>query len=130
MPKRRRNKRDSKEGMDRVKCGHCHTFLSKRQYHQHKRQFFDTKSGKWTTVEDFVTLDIQGSSSSDGMCISTCTVYIVCCTLYVVVKFSSCAILFALVQCTSASNNFIRTKRFTDIMNQGKNFAPVQRFCG
>lgn len=71
MPKRKRKRNDSNEDMGRVKCGHCNTFLSKRQYHEHKRQFFDSKTGTWKTVQDFVRHDIQGSSSSssDGMCI-------------------------------------------------------------
>ena len=68
MPKRKRNKNNSAEDGDRVKCGHCHTFLSKRQYHEHKRQFFNPMTGKWNAVEDFIKLDVQGSSSSEGVC--------------------------------------------------------------
>lgn len=74
MSKRKRSKRNhSKEGMDRVKCGHCYIFLSRRQYHEHKRQFYDTITGKWKTVEEFARLDAcnQELSSSEGV---LCTV--------------------------------------------------------
>lgn len=71
MPKRKRSKTNhSKEDMDRVKCGQ---FLSRRQYHERKRQFYDTNTGKWKTVEEFARLNAcnQELSSSEGV---LCTV--------------------------------------------------------
>lgn len=68
MPKRKRSTEKSKLEGNRVKCGHCHIFLSKRQYHEHKRQFFNALTGTWNVEGDVVQLDVHGSSSSEGGC--------------------------------------------------------------
>ena len=73
MTKRKRGKRNhSAEGMDRVKCGHCFKLLSRTQYHEHKRNFFDTNAGKWKTVEDFARLNACSQE----------TPVMVCCVLF------------------------------------------------
>lgn len=67
MPKRKRMMGSTSKDSDRLKCGHCHTFLSKRQFHEHKRIYYDSRTGIWKTVADLARLDTQESSSSDGM---------------------------------------------------------------
>ena len=52
---------------DRFKCGHCHTYLSKSQYHDHKRRFRDARSGEWQTLQDLAKVELSGSSSSEGI---------------------------------------------------------------
>ena len=66
MPKRKRSTEKSKLEGNRVKCGHCHIFLSKRQYHEHKHQFFNALTGTWNVEGDVVQKDVHGSSSSQG----------------------------------------------------------------
>jgi len=68
MLKRKRSKEKSTLEGNRVKCGHCHNFLSKRQYHEHKRQFFNALTGTWNVEGDVVQQDVHGSSSSEGGC--------------------------------------------------------------
>ena len=68
MPKRKRSKEKSTLEGNRVKCGHCHIFLLKRQYHEHKPQFFNALTGTWNVEGDVAQPDVHGSSSSEGGC--------------------------------------------------------------
>ena len=68
MLKRKRSKKKSTLEGNRVKCGHCYIFLSKRQYYEHKRHFFNALTGTWNVEGDVVQQDVPGSSSSEGGC--------------------------------------------------------------
>lgn len=70
MYKRKRSKKNSSGSRERIQCGHCRKVLSKRQYHEHKRQFYNAVTKQWTVMEDLITLSVVGSSSSDGGCIT------------------------------------------------------------
>ena len=54
----------------RQRCGHWHQFLSKSQFHEHRRLYFNSSLNQWKTVEDAskssVPEDVLGSSSSES----------------------------------------------------------------
>ena len=54
----------------RQRCGHCQQFLSKSQFHEHRRLYFNSSLNQWKTIEDAskssVPEDVLGSSSSES----------------------------------------------------------------
>ncbi|KAJ7394701.1 hypothetical protein OS493_000527 [Desmophyllum pertusum] len=78
MPKRKDLHGESslkkKRSRCRQRCGHCQQLLSKSQYHEHRRLYFNPSLDQWKTVEYIKNIrssasapeDVPGSSSSES----------------------------------------------------------------
>ncbi|KAJ7354917.1 hypothetical protein OS493_029026 [Desmophyllum pertusum] len=78
MPKRKDLHGESslkkKRSRCRQRCGHCQRLLSKSQYHEHRRLYFNPSLDQWKTVEYIKNIrssasapeDVPGSSSSES----------------------------------------------------------------